>query len=182
MKNLHRSAVAQDIQDAILKTHANSKSGATYWSQSEQQTRLVAAYEKWSTRGGVWATGVREVRFLQMPIRDLVQLTSSTQTHLNQLMHVTKGCLARTHQDFRSDGSRIEGSHKGWNSLQRTFACGIELITALAHDFVLCRNCQVGSERLRRTPFMIVTHGSHHVHLVNATSCTWNLLLAKENS
>jgi hypothetical protein len=32
--------------------------------------------------------------------------------------------LARSNPNVRSDGSRIEGWHKGWNSLQRTFTSG----------------------------------------------------------
>ncbi|KAJ7659690.1 hypothetical protein DFH06DRAFT_935341, partial [Mycena polygramma] len=56
-----------------------------------------------------------------------------------QMQHVRKGCLARPREDISSDGSRIEGSHKEWNSIQRSFASGLEMQTALGHDFVLHR-------------------------------------------
>jgi hypothetical protein len=58
-------------------------------------------------------------------------------------VHVKKGCLERSQQDISSDGSRIEASHKGWNGLQRSFACGLVLLVVLAHNFVLRRNCRV---------------------------------------
>ena len=35
--------------------------------------------------------------------------------HADQLAHVKKGCLARSRDDVRTDGSRIEGSHAAWN-------------------------------------------------------------------
>lgn len=91
-----------------------------------------------------------------------------------------KGCLARPQDDIRSDGSRIEGSHKGWNSLQRSFACGLELFTALAHDFVLRRNCRVISDGRTQNPFIASTHGTHHVRLVNAIATAWNELVASD--
>jgi hypothetical protein len=95
-------------------------------------------------------------------------------------VHVQKGCLARLRQDIRSDGSRIEGSHKGWNSLQCSFASGVELITALAHDFVLRRNCRIAAASQHPRAFTLSSHGSHHVHLVSAAARLWNALLAKE--
>lgn len=110
----------------------------------------------------------------------IIWLTIGIQTHRNQLAHVQKGCLARLRQDVRSDGSRIEGSHKGWNSLQRSFASGIELITALAHDFVLRRNCRTAFASKHPSAFTLSSHGSHHVRLVNYIAGLWNALLAKE--
>jgi len=95
-------------------------------------------------------------------------------------MHVRKGCLARLRQDIRSDGSRIEGSHKGWNSLQRSFASGIELITALAHDFVLRRNCRIAAISKHPSAFSMSSYGTHHVRLVNHIAGLWNALLAGE--
>ncbi|KAJ7247360.1 hypothetical protein C8J57DRAFT_1241080 [Mycena rebaudengoi] len=43
------------------------------------------------------------------------------------MQHVQKGCLARPREDIASNGSRIEGSHKGWNSIQRSMASGLAL-------------------------------------------------------
>jgi len=60
-RNPHRSAVARDITNAILKTQAVGGVGATYWSQEEQETRLVAAYDKWQKKGGVWTMAASEV-------------------------------------------------------------------------------------------------------------------------
>ena len=60
-RNPHRSAVAKDITDAILKTRATETAGATYWSQEEQETQLIAAYDKWLKKGGVWSAAASEV-------------------------------------------------------------------------------------------------------------------------
>ena len=180
-KNPHRSAVAKDITNAILKTRATGSAGATYWSQEEQESRLTAAYDYWLKNGGVWSAAASEVRSLpscctqSSPHRFIYK-----QTHLNQLRHVRKGCLARLRQDIRSDGSRIEGSHKGWNSLQRSFASGIELITALSHDFVLRRNCRTAAMSKHPSAFTISSCGTHHVRLVNHIARLWNALLAQE--
>lgn len=61
-RNPHRSEVAKDITDAVLKTRASEGTPATYWSQSEQEIRLEAAYNKWAAHGGVWSAAAREVR------------------------------------------------------------------------------------------------------------------------
>ncbi|OBZ69714.1 hypothetical protein A0H81_10073 [Grifola frondosa] len=53
-KNPKRAEVARDIVDAILKTTADKYNLAVYWSQEEQETRLIGAYEKWVRIGGVW--------------------------------------------------------------------------------------------------------------------------------
>ncbi|OBZ65553.1 hypothetical protein A0H81_14418 [Grifola frondosa] len=92
-----------------------------YWNQEEQEVRIVAAYEKWARNGGVWNAAAEKV-------------------HADQLAHVQKGCLARLRQDVPSDGSHIEGSHKHWNGLQRSYASGLESMTALSHDYILRRN------------------------------------------
>jgi hypothetical protein len=136
-------------------------------------------YEKWLKNGGVWSAAAREVN-VNSHSQAVPWLTSALQTHLNQLGHVKKGCLARSREDVSSDGSRIEGSHKGWNALQRSFSSGIELITALSHDFVLRRNCRVASDSKHPREFNSSTHGSHHVRLVSAIATMWNSLLDKE--
>jgi hypothetical protein len=53
-KNPHRSEVASDISEAILKTKAGKGVSATYWSKDEQVTRLTAAFDKWAQKGSVW--------------------------------------------------------------------------------------------------------------------------------
>lgn len=103
------------------------------------------------------------------------------QTHQDQLAHVMKGCLARTRDDVRSDGSRIEGSHKGWNSLQRSFASGLVLILALGHDFVLRRNCRISINN-KPSLFALSTHGSHHIRLINHAARLSNTLVSKEKT
>ena len=95
-------------------------------------------------------------------------------------MHVQKGCLTRTRHNISTDGSRIEASHKGWNFLQRSFACGIVLIVALAHDFVLWRNCHITFAGEHPDSFSESTHGSHHVRLVGCIAALWNSLLVSE--
>ncbi|KAF7973294.1 hypothetical protein HWV62_15675 [Athelia sp. TMB] len=87
---------------------------------------------------------------------------------------------SRLPDDIRSDGSRIEGSHKGWNSLQRSFASGIVMILALAHDFVLRRNSRISVDHAPSL-FKLSAHGSHHIFLVNHVAQLFNVLRTKEH-
>ncbi|KAF9078661.1 hypothetical protein BDP27DRAFT_1412611 [Rhodocollybia butyracea] len=106
--------------------------------------------------------------------------------HEEQMKHVRKGCLTRTRNDIRSDGSRIEGTHKGWNSLQRAQPSGLVMMTALGSDFVLRRNLRTAWSRrgnsdfrpLTRT-FVDETYGSHHIRLVNQYIQSFNALLSR---
>ena len=100
--------------------------------------------------------------------------------HAEQLRHVEKGCLTRIRHDIAGDGSRIEGSHKGWNSLQRSFSCGLELFCALAHDFVLRRNIRIAHTQDTAVPFEKSTLGSHHIRLTDHIARLWNQLLKTE--
>lgn len=93
-----------------------------------------------------------------------------------------KGCLERPRQDIRTDGSRVEGSHKGWNSLQRVHTSGIVNFTALCHDFVLRRNIRVAFSRATKSDFLSSTHGSHHVHLVDRIAKLFNHLQLEEKT
>ncbi|KAJ7026258.1 hypothetical protein C8F04DRAFT_1268296 [Mycena alexandri] len=160
-QNPHRKEVLKDVRDAIIKTPATKDGPAKYWLQAEQETRLAAAFDKWTARGGVWSAAAHNI-------------------HGAQMQHVRKGCLHRENQDLPSDGSRIEGSHKGWNSIQRSHASGLEMQTALSHDFVMRRNIRVALNGKASAPtaFVKSTHGSHHVSLVDHTAMTWNNLLA----
>lgn len=142
--------VGKEITEAILKERAQGGKSALYWSQSEQERQLVDVYEKWAQKGGVWSAG-------------------SARVHSDQLAHVKKGCLARPRQDVRSDGSRIEGSHKGWNSLQRSFSSGLEVFACLGHDFVLRRNLRVAHSQSRPESFVKATFGLH-LALITFTS------------
>lgn len=85
------------------------------------------------------------------------------------------------------DGSRIEGSHKAWNSLQRSHSSGIEVYIALAFDFFLRRNIRIGWSRVESErrgincyEFVASTYSSHHVQLVNYTANLFNSLLDKD--
>jgi hypothetical protein len=64
--------------------------------------------------------------------------------------------------------------------LQRSFASGLALTTALGHDFVLRRNCRIVMGSGHSTPFDDSTFGSHHVRLVSHIAALWNSLLSKE--
>lgn len=102
--------------------------------------------------------------------------------HNEQLNHVKKGCLARSRQDISSDGSRIEGSHKGWNSLQRSHPSGIEVFSGLAHDFVLRRNLRVATSHPKTSgAFALSTYGSHHIRLCNHVAELFNTLIDCES-
>ena len=76
-----------------------------------------------------------------------------------------------------TDGSRIEGSHKGWNALQRTQPSGVEVLTYMAADHVLRRNIRIDYADANPYPFTPFTYGSHHVRLVDACARLWNSLV-----
>ncbi|KAF9239575.1 hypothetical protein BU15DRAFT_46587 [Melanogaster broomeanus] len=156
-KNPHRVVVAADITNAILKTHATDGKGAEYWNKTEQEEKLIAAFDKWERKGTVWSAAAQKV-------------------HQEQLKHVRKGCLTRRRQDIRSDGSRIEGSHKGWNGVQRAQPSGIVMLRELLPDFVLRRNLRIADHRDDKSPFITSTHGSHHISLTNGIATIHNKL------
>jgi hypothetical protein len=117
----------------------------------------------------------------------LICLNVNRQVHDDQLDHVQKGCLARPREDICMDGSRIEGSHKAWNSLQRAQPSGLETYTSLAYDSFHRRNIRVGIDRvLNKRPvnfsaFIASTYSSHHIGLVNYTAELFNTLYEKES-
>ncbi|KAF9023549.1 hypothetical protein BDZ89DRAFT_1069799 [Hymenopellis radicata] len=155
-RNPYWLQVAQELVDALLETRAGNGHGAVYRPRDEQVKRFKAVYEKYAHIGGVWNAAAEKV-------------------YRDQLAHVEKGCTARTRSDILSDGSRIEGSHKGWNSIQRSFASGVENFVALSHDFVLRRNIRV-VQKLTGTAveFGLSTHGCHHISLVNEVNRRFN--------
>ncbi|KAI1790224.1 hypothetical protein LXA43DRAFT_973740 [Ganoderma leucocontextum] len=157
-KNPHQCQVGEDISSALIKTKAKDGIPARYWSKEEQEERLEEAFKKWVAVGGVWSA-------------------AAANTHRQQVDHVRKGCLARPCEDVATDGSRIEGSHKGWNALQRTHPSGIKVLTDLATDHVIRHNIRVDSTHASPYPFTKTTFGSHHVYLVNACAQRWNALL-----
>ncbi|KAJ7897747.1 hypothetical protein B0H13DRAFT_1555811, partial [Mycena leptocephala] len=146
IQNPHHSEVAKDVRNAILKKPANKGVPAQYWTKDEQEVNILAVYEKYEKKGGI---------------------------HLAQLKHVRNGCLARRNQSIAADGSRMEGSHKGWNGLQRAVASGLELQNALCSDFAIRRNTRCAISRKPASDpsplekFVATTFGSHHVRLVN---------------
>ncbi|KAG0692816.1 hypothetical protein DFH29DRAFT_1043843 [Suillus ampliporus] len=164
-KSPFQSAVAADIVDAILKKHADKGGAAEYQDRTEQEHRLMAAFDKWVAKD-VWSVAAQKI----------------PQVHQEQLKHVQKGCLERSVQGISSDGSRIEGSHKGWNSLQHVQPSGIVMLCALGHDFVLRRNVRVAFGRARMTPFIKFTHGSHHIHLSHYVAKLYNTLWEKHST
>ena len=87
--------------------------------------------------------------------------------------HVKKGCLTRSMQDLRTDGSRQEGLHKGVNGIQRAHPSGLEMHCALMHEFFLRRNLRAGSEH----EFELSIEGAHHIHFNDAIAKLWNELL-----
>lgn len=90
--------------------------------------------------------------------------------------HVMKGCLTRPRDDIKSDGSRIEGTHKGWNGLSRAFASGLPIMVTLGHDYVHRRNIRILFNQPQPKPFIKTTFGSHHLSLVNSNAKLWNKL------
>ncbi|EIW51483.1 uncharacterized protein TRAVEDRAFT_137340 [Trametes versicolor FP-101664 SS1] len=151
-----RPHIAEDIVSAILKTRASAHNPGVYWSREEQERQLEEAFQKWAARG-VWNL-------------------AAAKTHKEQMKHVKKGCLTRPRSDVRSDGSRVEGTHKAWNSLQRSFASGLEMLTVLSHDLVLRRNHRVDLDSGSPTAFALSTYGSHHIRLVDRIAYLWNTI------
>ncbi|KAF8546806.1 hypothetical protein OG21DRAFT_1479620 [Imleria badia] len=145
-KNVYRAAVAADITNAVLKKHSVNGSGAEYWNKVEQEQKLEAAFSKWAEKGTVWSAAAMQV-------------------HKEQLNHIRKGCLECRCQDIASDGSRIEGSHKGWNSLQRVQPSGITVLVALGHDFVLENGV---SSDLKSLPELAVVHSGETFGLITS--------------
>ncbi|RDX47536.1 hypothetical protein OH76DRAFT_1456744 [Lentinus brumalis] len=160
-KNPYRGEVAKDVVDSILKNRAG-KDGhrhARYYNRTEQEHRLKEMYEKWARKGGVWSFAAAKV-------------------HADQLAHVQKGCLERTREDLACDGSRIEGSHKSWNHIMRSFPSGIVVFTSLGHDLVLRRD-------LRLAAAIHYSSDTLPAHLLsNKVNHTWNTLagLAKSKA
>lgn len=153
---------------------------AVYWSQKEQEEKLAEAYEKWARKGGVWSAAAPKVSRIFCGISRKKQNNDrKKQTHLDQMNHVKKGCLARLPDDARSDGSRIEASHRQWNLLQKSFASGLEHVCALGHDHVLRRNCHVVLPNVQHNTFTNTTYGSHHVRLVSHNAGLFNRLITK---
>lgn len=55
-KNPHCMAIMVDITNAILKRYASKgEQDAEYWEQDEQEQQLVAAYDKWGSKGTIWS-------------------------------------------------------------------------------------------------------------------------------
>jgi hypothetical protein len=183
-RNPNRGEVAKDIVDAILKTRASKDSNehkpASYWSKELQETFLEEAFQKWAKHGNVWSAAAEKVGSADGQEANLTMIYA--QVHQDQLNHVRRGCLARQREDVCVDGSRIEGSHKGWNSLQRSHSSGVLVLTALSHDFVLRRNMRIGTSKSQKSvcdTFTNSTFGSHHIRLVNAVASRWNVLITK---
>ncbi|KZV86736.1 hypothetical protein EXIGLDRAFT_620996, partial [Exidia glandulosa HHB12029] len=164
-KNACRGAIAKDITESVIELRANKRDGVLtkYWPKEEQVARLSAAWAKWSVHKHLWQA-------------------SAAKVHEDQLNHVKNGCLARARNDIASDGSRIESSHKGWNSLMRSHASGLEMLTALGHDFVLRRNIRIASDLGESSPFAASTYGCHHVMLVDDIARKWNGICSRRAS
>ncbi|KAF9540596.1 hypothetical protein CPC08DRAFT_650852, partial [Agrocybe pediades] len=166
-RNPHRAEVAKDIRDSILESGSSKGKLAKYWTKEEQARRLSDTYDKWAQNGTVWTAATSKI-------------------HADQLAHVQRGCLARQFQNIASDGSRIEGSHKGWNSLQQAQPSGIEVYSILAHDFVLRRNVRacLKAEKIRTNltstdQLVLFSCGLHHVQLANHIAETFNILISQ---
>lgn len=50
-----------DIRDAIIKTPAEKNHPAKYWTQPDQEIKIVTAYDKWLQYGGIWSAAAPKV-------------------------------------------------------------------------------------------------------------------------
>ncbi|TRM55405.1 hypothetical protein BD626DRAFT_469578 [Schizophyllum amplum] len=174
-RNPNRVHVAHDITNALMKTKASDGVPATYFDCADQVMHMENMFAKWDAKGGVWNSSAAKAS--KYPVTGLHCLLYP-QVHRTQLAHVQKGCLARPGlpAGVAADGSRIEASHKGWNSLQRSFSSGLPMMNALCHDFVLRRNLRIlcQGSRAERGGFIASTEGSHHIRLVSHANAVWN--------
>lgn len=94
------------------------------------------------------------------------------------MLHVRQGCLTRPNQHIRSDGSRIEGVNRHWNTVVKAVSSGLENFLALSYDFVLRKNIRTAMRNSRgeRSDFVDSTFGSHYIGLVDDVAKLWNLL------
>ena len=69
MKNPHRSAIAADIRNSVIKSPAQNGKPATYWSQPEQEKRLEEAFDKWMQKGGCWSAAAIKVSFTRLQMQ-----------------------------------------------------------------------------------------------------------------
>ncbi|EKM49144.1 uncharacterized protein PHACADRAFT_107413 [Phanerochaete carnosa HHB-10118-sp] len=159
VQNPQYRSVAAEFSSSILESRAEGGRPAVYRTKDEQERRLVMMYSRFEEKG-VWSAAAAKV-------------------HADQLRHVRKGCLTRPRNDLRSDGSRIEGTHKMWNKIMQGQPSGLEMISALASDHVLRYNMRVimQSKDFRPSAFITSTHGSHHLRLQDHIAQVWNALL-----
>src|SRR5258707_145241 len=122
-------------------------------------------------------SSIHEGMIIISGLLDLLVLTLSGQVHESQLDHVRKGCLTRTRNGVKADGSRIERLHVGWNGLQRGHTSGIITMNALGHDHVLRWNVAWMSSAPEPSTFIKSCFGSSHIGLVDSNARTWNHLL-----
>lgn len=100
MHNPHRLEVGKDITHAIIKTSATPSCPSTYWSQEEQEERLIAAYEKWTLHGGVWSAASIDVSPKNSEYLPVCRIL--TTTHLD----TQDGAYARTSRMSRTKNPR----------------------------------------------------------------------------
>lgn len=177
-KNPAYSAVSRDVSAAILQEPADDDKPAIYWPKEEQIKRMEAVYAKYESQG-IWSAKARDVRTIipsQPGLRIILTQDFWLQTHREEMKHVRKGCLTRDRNDVKSDGSRIEGTHKAWNSLNRAFSSGLMMMVSMGHDFVLRRNVRLAFNGPSPSPFIASTFGSHHIGLVDNNARLWNHL------
>lgn len=92
--------------------------------------------------------------------------------------HVRKGCLTRSRNDVRTDGSRIESLHKHINDVQRSVASSVKVYIALLSDFIHRQNVRITFNATSYEDKFIAdcAFGSHHLYLADATIAIINQL------
>ncbi|EIW74127.1 hypothetical protein CONPUDRAFT_140629 [Coniophora puteana RWD-64-598 SS2] len=155
-RNQRQKEVAASISSCIVAQKADGvRHHAIYRSREEQEQRLVQVFMFFEQEGGIWAPNASKV-------------------HAEQLRHIRNGCPTRPRDDIASDGSRIEGSHKGRNGLNCAQPSGLETISAPCHDYVLRRNIRTASRLEDQSKFVQSTFGSHHIRFVDYIARLFN--------
>ncbi|KAG8916364.1 hypothetical protein FRC01_003198, partial [Tulasnella sp. 417] len=156
------SAIGSEIVSALLsETAESSATGRAQYRKKEDQARLMdACVRKWK-KLGAFSSAVDPV-------------------HETGMKHIQKGCLERSVEDVRSDGSRIENTNRGWNGIARSVPGGLEGFLNQAHDWVLRRNIRLAFNSKVVTSisdFVSTTFGSHQVSLVSESTRLWNTII-----
>lgn len=101
-KNPYRSEVLRDIRDAIIRKPAGKEGPATYWGRSDQEERLISAFNRWAEHGDVWAVAATKVSHEIYSNSFVWELTLNTLQYRSMLTNLATLKKAASHGDVRT--------------------------------------------------------------------------------